>query len=37
MQPALVQFQRPFAPLNRVTDNGAISMRQNECGAASIA
>lgn len=37
MQPAQVRFQRPPVPLKRVTDNGAMSMRQNAAGAAPIA
>ena len=37
MSPLDVRFQRSFMPLSRVIDSGATSMRQNDCGAASIA
>jgi hypothetical protein len=35
VQLAIERFQRPRVPLNRVTDKGAISIRQNDRGAAS--
>src|ERR1700722_7184710 len=37
VQPADERFQPPPPPLNRVSDNGAMSIRQNADGGASIA
>jgi hypothetical protein len=37
MQPDDVRFHRLLSPLKRVTDSGAMSMRQNDCGGAPIA
>jgi hypothetical protein len=37
MQPAAERFHRPPWLLSRVTDSGAMSMRQKDCGAALMA
>jgi hypothetical protein len=36
-QLADTKFQRSFVPLKLVIDNGAMSMRQKDCGGAPIA